>query len=88
MHEELVRGVERLERGKEALAQASHRAIEANTAGENLLGALRGQRETLVRSGAALGQVRGTMKKNEKLVGDMNSWTRLGAKSSRSPWGW
>ena len=88
MREELVRGVERLERGKEALTEASGRAIEANTAGENLLGALREQREALVRSGTALGQVQGNMRKNEKLVDNMNSWTRLGAKSSKTPFGW
>jgi hypothetical protein len=88
VREELVRGVGRLERGKEVLTDASSRAIEANTAGENLLGALRGQREALVRGGTALGQVAANMRKNEKLVDNMNSWTRLGSKSTRSPWGW
>ena len=88
MREELVRGVDRLERGKEVLTQASSRVIEANTAGENLLGALREQRETLVRAGTTLGQTQANMKNNEKLVGDMNSWTRLGAKATRTPWGW
>ena len=77
-----------MERGTEALTEASHGAIQANTAGENLLGALREQREALVRSGSALGGVQGGMKRNEALVSDMNSWSRLGAKATRSPWGW
>lgn len=85
--EELARGVGRLEKSSEVLSEASHRAVEANTQGENLLAALRGQRETLVRSGDALLRVGSNMGKNEKLVSDMNSWTRLGAKSRRTPWG-
>ena len=86
IREELVRGVERLERGKDGLVDATHRAIEANTMGENLLATLQEQRESLVRSGTELKGVGAKMKKNEKLVNDMNSWTRLGAKSSRSLW--
>ena len=52
--EELARGVGRLEKSAEVLSESSHRAVEANTQGENLLAALRGQRETLVTSGDAL----------------------------------
>lgn len=85
--EELARGVGRLEKSAEVLSESRHRAVEANTQGENLLAALRGQRDTLVRSGDALLRVGSNMGKNEKLVSDMNSWTRLGAKSRRTPWG-
>jgi hypothetical protein len=31
--------------------------------------------------------VKDDMKHNERLVNNMNSWTRMGVKSRRTPWG-
>ena len=77
----------RLEKGGESLAAASRLADDANAAGEALLSSLRGQTESLARNSEALRRVGSDMEKNEKLVGDMSSWTRLGAKPRRRPWG-
>jgi hypothetical protein len=87
LEEELERGVRRLEKGGESLAAAGRLADEANAAGDALLASLRGQTESLARNSEALRQVGSDMEKNEKLVGDMSSWTRLGAKPRRRPWG-
>lgn len=87
LEEELERGVRRLEKGGESLAAAGRLAGEANAAGEALLASLRGQTESLARNSEALRRVGSDMEKNEKLVGDMSSWTRLGAKPRRRPWG-
>ena len=87
LEKELERGVRRLEKGGESLAAASRLADDANAAGEALLSSLRGQTESLARNSEALRRVGSDMEKNEKLVGDMSSWTRLGAKPRRRPWG-
>lgn len=87
LESELERGVRRLEKGGESLAAAGRLADEANAAGDALLASLRGQTESLARNSEALRQVGSDMEKNEKLVGDMSSWTRLGAKPRRRPWG-
>ena len=87
LEEELKRGARRLERGGESLAAAGRLADSANAAGEALLASLRGQTESLARNSEALRRVGSDMEKNEKLVGDMSSWTRLGAKPKRRPWG-
>ena len=87
LEKDLERGVRRLEKGGESLAAASRLADDANAAGEALLSSLRGQTESLARNSEALRRVGSDMEKNEKLVGDMSSWTRLGAKPRRRPWG-
>ena len=87
IEEELERGARRLERSGESLAAAGRLADGANAAGEALLASLRGQTESLARNGEALRRVGSDMETNEKLVGDMSSWTRLGAKPRRRPWG-
>ena len=87
LEKELERGARRLEKGGESLAAASRLADDANAAGEALLSSLRGQTESLARNSEALRRVGSDMEKNEKLVGDMSSWTRLGAKPRRRPWG-
>ena len=87
LEKELERGVRRLEKGGESLAAAGRLADSANAAGEALLASLRGQTESLARNSEALRRVGSDMEKNEKLVGDMSSWTRLGAKPKRRPWG-
>jgi len=87
VEEELMRGVERLERGREMLTDAQRVAADANETGDAILGTLREQRDALIRSRAGMEGVKEDMKHNERLVNNMTSWTRLGVKSRRTPWG-
>ena len=87
IEEGLALGVRRLARSKEVLSEAGHAAIEANTAGEEVLAALRGQRERLADAGDALAALDPSVEANETLVRNMRSWTRLGARPRRTPWG-
>ena len=87
VEEELMRGVERLERGREMLTDAQRVATDANETGDAILGTLREQRDALIRSRAGMEGVKEDMKHNERLVNNMTSWTRLGVKSRRTPWG-
>ena len=87
VEEELMRGVERLERGREMLTDAQRAAADANETGDAILGTLREQRDALIRSRAGMEGVKEDMKHNERLVNNMNSWTRMGVKSRRTPWG-
>ena len=87
VEEELMRGVERLEHGREMLTDAHRAAADANETGDAILGTLREQRDALIRSRAGMEGVKEDMKHNERLVNNMNSWTRMGVKSRRTPWG-
>ena len=87
LKKELKKGVARIEKSSESLAVSSRLAADANDAGEALLASLRGQTEQLSKNATELKDVGHDMEKNEKLMNDMSSWTRLGAKPQRRPWG-
>jgi hypothetical protein len=73
-------------RSDDALRAASRMAYEAEETGEGILRELMTQRESIQRSKNTVDELQVGMRKNEKLIDGMNSWTRLGFKPGRR-WG-